>query len=617
MTQFFIKRRSDNSAPPVSGVPQPHQQHDWTALKPSENGHQNVPEDPPRRQFKIVGRVPMRALRSEFSDREEIVPNLASSKTQALTAQHLKLREFVDLIATPQTAMGKVVLLRKFIAPPSTADEVVALRACLDELGRNKPLRERLQEFVAKFEEKETSWGFKRGDMLASIFTTKAPPLTQQMQGFWDSVRASFRHKYRGLVEYDDLRRNLTHLIQLGAKLKLDTTDPILQHQVARLQAIAASEDKKWLKGPVYLTLDKTQLFRGEEKKLKTALLGYHLGAFYDPIKVGLFSAAAIGLMGISNFVNTPTAQMAHGMSPFLKTASLMVAALPALIASIWYEQRWAKDGFKLFKKILRKSQLSDICDVVGEIDALLSLANAREDLLKKGWKDPAITQSDAFFASYEGLACPLLELRKPGSSVTNDVEIGGGRAGKGIVQVVSGPNSGGKSTLEVSIGQAQKLAQLGMPIPSKRATLSIADEVYLVAPRFFALEAEGRLGNELKGLRNVILKCTPQSLVLLDEIATSTSFEEGPDIAAAPVWALSKIGAGVMIVTHDPRIAHTIQQDLGGIAKQLEWGKDGPTYKLKDGISSASHASVVAERVGMTKERLQALLAKRGFPNT
>ncbi|HKJ95131.1 MAG TPA: hypothetical protein VKA32_05845, partial [Gammaproteobacteria bacterium] len=50
---------------------------------------------------------------------------------------------------------------------------------------------------------------------------------------------------------------------------------------------------------------------------------------------------------------------------------------------------------------------------------------------------------------------------------------------GRERVIVVSGPNQGGKSTFLRSLGQCQLMAQAGLFVPAKAATVSLRDRLF------------------------------------------------------------------------------------------------------------------------------------------
>jgi DNA mismatch repair protein MutS len=76
----------------------------------------------------------------------------------------------------------------------------------------------------------------------------------------------------------------------------------------------------------------------------------------------------------------------------------------------------------------------------------------------------------------------------------------------------ISGPNSGGKTTICKSIVQNQLLAQMGSYVLADKATINIADMIRYQAPKFDGLQDdEGRFGTELSRTRDIFYSTSPQ----------------------------------------------------------------------------------------------------------
>lgn len=65
---------------------------------------------------------------------------------------------------------------------------------------------------------------------------------------------------------------------------------------------------------------------------------------------------------------------------------------------------------------------------------------------------------------------------------------------------LITEPNSGGKTAFCKTVLQIQLLAQIGCFVPTRAATLSVADKIFYQAPEISRLnDGEGRFGAELK----------------------------------------------------------------------------------------------------------------------
>lgn len=184
-------------------------------------------------------------------------------------------------------------------------------------------------------------------------------------------------------------------------------------------------------------------------------------------------------------------------------------------------------------------------------------------------------------------------------------------------ITVLTGPNSGGKTRLLQAIALSQLLGQSGLYVPAAEARLVWAPTMVVsLGNEATATQREGRLGAELARIRHVFEQLEPASLVVLDELCEGTNPSEGEALFGLVVSLLPELRPQVHITTHfldyASRLANEARAD--GLAfLQVELGADEqPTYQFVPGVAATSLAHHVAERVGVTKDQLGALIAKR-----
>ena len=176
---------------------------------------------------------------------------------------------------------------------------------------------------------------------------------------------------------------------------------------------------------------------------------------------------------------------------------------------------RWVLEYFKVLR-----TELGFLVGCLNLHDALGG------DAARVCLPDPIATADPAFSAT--GLYDPGLRLTIDGPVVGNDAVADGAR-----VVVITGANGGGKSTFLRAMGLAQVMLQAGMFVAADSFAASLRSNVLTHFTRAEDLAMErGKLDEELARLGDVIDRCSPTSLVLLNESLSSTNEREGAEIA-------------------------------------------------------------------------------------
>ena len=174
---------------------------------------------------------------------------------------------------------------------------------------------------------------------------------------------------------------------------------------------------------------------------------------------------------------------------------------------------------------------------------------------------------------------------------------------GQGNILLVSGPNAGGKTVVLKTVGLLTLMAKCGMFIPvDEGSAIPFYDEVYADIGDEQSIEFNlSTFAAHIKQIKYA-LEGSTKSLVLLDELMSQTSVEEGSALAVAILERFAKRGNTVLATTHneDLKIFVSRREDMMNAGMEF---LDRPTYRLILGIPQPSNAIKLAKNLGIDKQ--------------
>ncbi len=300
---------------------------------------------------------------------------------------------------------------------------------------------------------------------------------------------------------------------------------------------------------------------------------------------------------------------------------------------------------------------------LAGELAFYYGLARlAHEMELKSPITMPILLAPEKRYCSIKGGNIPSFTLRN-GLLVANDVFSDAGN----YVFLITGANDNGKTTYERMVAQMQILAQLGSFIPSKKAKMSIVDNIitsfggidkpekkegtfrsalnflsFITSPkavnrkeedgdledRFFGREVfepileKPSIGEIAYAYGDGRLFFTPHSLLVFDEIAIGSDSESTEEAISRTLIAAQQRKARLLLSTHYHPLAERVQNGkfLGvmnlGAVMRMKKGKLFETYKIIRGRHEPSYGQRLFKEAGFTQEDVDnaaRLLAEAG----
>lgn len=194
----------------------------------------------------------------------------------------------------------------------------------------------------------------------------------------------------------------------------------------------------------------------------------------------------------------------------------------------------------------------------------------------------------------------PLLEdnLRREKSSMTPvSLDMDANRR----ILVISGPNAGGKTVVLKTAGLLALMAQSGIPVPAEEASLPIFDRVLAdIGDQQSITNHLSTFSAHVLAIKSMIESVTGRSLILLDEIGSSTEPGEGAALARAVLDTFRETGALTIATTHYNRLKVYAETTPGVANAAMEFNEITlqPTYRLLHGLSGASSGLKIAERL-------------------
>ena len=277
-----------------------------------------------------------------------------------------------------------------------------------------------------------------------------------------------------------------------------------------------------------------------------------------------------------------------------------------------------AREKF-LYEQLLDQLQphvavLAKVARMLASLDVLCALA---ERSLTLNWCAPQFVKDPCI--DIDGGRHPVVEMRlaethgssgsasSSGAFIANDTRL----SGKARMQIITGPNMGGKSTYMRQIALIVLLASMGSHVPAAACRLGPIDAIHTrIGAADDLANAQSTFMLEMVEAAQILHSATPHSLVLMDEIGRGTSTFDGLALASAIAAQLhDKTRAFTLFATHYFELTEFPAKHHAAVNVHVSAAEAGQDivflHEMQAGPASKSYGIQVARLAGMPAQVL------------
>jgi DNA mismatch repair protein MutS len=259
-----------------------------------------------------------------------------------------------------------------------------------------------------------------------------------------------------------------------------------------------------------------------------------------------------------------------------------------------------------LYEQLLDQLQahVPALTRVAGALAALDVLCALTERSLTLDWCAPTFAMEPCI--DIEGGRHPVVQARlaetSSGAFIANDTRLGL----KQRMQIITGPNMGGKSTYMRQVALIVLLASIGSYVPASACRIGPIDAIHTrIGAADDLANAQSTFMLEMTEGAQILHAATPHSLVLMDEIGRGTSTFDGLALASSIATHLhDKTQAFTLFATHYFELTEFPAKHHAAVNVHVSATESGHDivflHEIQSGPASRSYGIQVARLAGM-----------------